>query len=169
MERLGDATAAEALSATEQSAWFALLFSHAAVMSHLDATLSERHGISFSACEILCHLQGSQPVPVRSVANKLVSISPSRASRVIQELVDAGYLRRSAEQSDGRISLISLTAAGRRYTTSVQHTFAEAAQRSFVQPLDDDDLAALCRIWQKLEARSLDLHGVTPASTTTSR
>ena len=148
----------------QQSAWFALLFAHATVMSHLEAALSERHEISFSACEILCHLDGAEPMAVRSLASELVSVSPSRASRVIQELVDAGHVRRSAVQSDGRISLVSLTAAGRRYASSVKSTFADAAQECFVEALDESDLEALCRIWQKLEARSIDLQREKPPS-----
>lgn len=162
MAKLHDTTPGPAWTEPEQSAWFALLFAHATVMSHLEAALSERHDISFSACEILCRLDGSDPVPVRSLAGGLVSVSPSRASRVVQELVDAGHLRRSAVQSDGRISLVSLTAAGRRYAKSVQRTFADAAQACFVEPLDKGDLDALCRIWQKLEARSLELRGAGP-------
>ena len=106
-------------------------------------------------------------MPVREVASKLVSVSPSRASRLIQDLIDAGHLRRSAVQSDGRISLISLTAAGRRYAKSVQHTFADAAQRCFIEPLDDSDLDALCRIWQKLETRSVEIHDTMQVSGTT--
>lgn len=150
--------------APEQSAWFALLFAHATVMSHLEAALSERHEISFSACEILCRLEGSEPVAVRSLASELVSVSPSRASRVIQELVDAGHVRRSAVQSDGRISLVSLTAAGRRYARSVKTTFADAAQECFIEALDQSDLDALCRIWEKLKVRSIDLQRARPRS-----
>lgn len=154
-----DATCA----APEESAWFALLFAHATVMAHLEAVLSERHDISFSACEILCRLEGSDPVAVRSLASELVSVSPSRASRVIQELVDAGHVRRSAAQSDGRISLLSLTTPGRRYARSVKATFADAAQECFIEALDETDLDALCRIWQKLHARSIDLQRADPA------
>lgn len=151
-------------AAPQQSAWFALLFAHATVMSHLEAALAETHEISFSACEILCRLDGSEPVAVRSLASELVSVSPSRASRVIQELVDAGHVRRSAVQSDGRISLVSLTVAGRRYASSVKDTFASAAQECFTEALDEGDLEALCRIWQKLEARSVELQRTTPES-----
>jgi DNA-binding MarR family transcriptional regulator len=151
------ATIPATLSEPEQSAWFALLFSHAAVMSHIDKVLSERHGITFSTCEILCRVDGSEPIPVRSVARDLVSVSPSRASRLIQELIDQGHLRRTAMQSDGRISLIGMTAAGRRYTKSVQNTFTDAARECFFDALDERDLAALCHVWHKVEARCLDL------------
>ena len=50
---------------------------------------------------------------MRALADKLVSVSPTRASRVVQELVDAGQLQRGADQGDGRRSLIGFTREGR--------------------------------------------------------
>lgn len=147
-----------ALTDEEEAAWLALRLSHATVMAQLEATLAERHGISFSTCEILCRLAQTGPVPVRTLADELVSISPSRASRVIQELVDEGHLRRQAVQSDGRISLISLTPSGRRYSAVVQKTFAAVAYEHFVAPLDEADLANMRRIWSKLCPSDETLH-----------
>ncbi len=151
--RLGTVTTTgmrHSLTNEEESAWLALLLSHATVMARVEATLADRHGISFSTCEILCRLAEAGPTPVRTLAGELVSISPSRASRVIQELVDEGHLRRQAVQNDGRISLISLTPSGRRYAKAVQRTFAAVAYEHFVAPLDEADLANMRRIWDKL-------------------
>ncbi|NVI91245.1 MarR family winged helix-turn-helix transcriptional regulator [Actinomadura sp. BRA 177] len=139
-----------ALTYEEEAAWLALLFSHATVMARVEAALADRHGISFSTCEILCRLAKAGPTSVRTLAGELVSVSPSRASRVIQELVNEGHLRRQAVQNDGRISLISLTPSGRRYTAAVQKTFAAVAYEHFVAPLDETDLANMRRIWDKL-------------------
>lgn len=82
----------------QQDAWFALLFTHAAVTARIDAVLMDRHRISFSAFEILCRLKEREPQAIRSLASQLVSVSPTRASRLMQDLVDAGYLRRGADQ-----------------------------------------------------------------------
>ena len=57
-----------------------------------------------------------------------------------------------ATNADGRISLISFTDEGHRCTAEVARTFAEAVQRYFVDPLDDEDIAAIVRVWGKLEA-----------------
>lgn len=51
-----------------------------------------------------------------------------------------------------RISLISLTDAGHDYIRDVAGTFEEAVRDFFIEPLDADDIAALARIWRKLEA-----------------
>ena len=89
---------------------------------------------------------------MRALADQLVSVSPTRASRLVQELVDAGYLQRGADQGDGRKSLISFTPAGRSYSEEVASTFEDAILRYFIDPLDDEDLAAVARIWDKLRA-----------------
>ena len=106
----------------QQDAWFALLFAHATVTERIDRELQQQHRISFSATEILCRLHDEEPQSVRSLAGRLVSVSPTRASRLVQELVDAGYLRRGADQGDGRKSLISFTSEGRRYSEEVART-----------------------------------------------
>jgi DNA-binding MarR family transcriptional regulator len=135
----------------QEEAWYALLCTHAHVTAQIDAVLTERHRISFSAFEILCRLKDQEPQPVRALAGRLVSVSPTRASRLMQDLINAGLLQRGADQGDGRISLISFTAEGRRFAEEVVVTFAEAVRKYFVAPLDAEDIAALTRIWKKLQ------------------
>jgi DNA-binding MarR family transcriptional regulator len=140
------------ISQDQEDAWFAMLCAHAAVTARIDAVLMEQHRISFATAEILCRLKDREPQPVRVLASHLVSVSPTRASRLVQDLIDAGYLQRGADQADGRISLISFTDEGRRYTAEVGRTFEDAVRKYFVDPLDDEDIAAITRIWGKLQA-----------------
>ena len=145
-------TVAQVITPGQQDAWFALLFAHASVTDRIDRVLQQRHRISFSATEILCRLHDEEPQSVRSLADQLVSVSRTRASRLVQELVDAGYLQRGADQGDGRKSLISFTSEGRRFSEKVARTFEDAILRYFVEPLDEEDIAAIVRIWEKLRA-----------------
>jgi DNA-binding MarR family transcriptional regulator len=145
-------TTSEAISQSEQDGWFGLLYAQAAMRSRIEAVLMDRHRLSFSAFEILCRLKDLEPQPVRSLAGELVTVSPTRASRLIQDLIDAGHLTRGANQEDGRISLISLTEEGRSYIQTVARTFEESVKQFFVDPLDGEDIAALARIWRKLDA-----------------
>ena len=69
----------------------------------------------------------------------------------MQEQIDAGHLQRGADQGDGRVSLISLTKTGRQYADSLKRTLEESIKKFLVDPLDDEDIAALTRIWAKLE------------------
>ena len=143
-------TAAQVITPEQQDAWFALLFAHGSVTDRIDRELREQHRISFSATEILCRLHDEEPQSVRSLANQLVSVSPTRASRLVQELVDAGHLQRGADQGDGRKSLISFTSQGRRYSEKVARTLEDAILRYLIEPLDEEDIEAIVRIWQKL-------------------
>jgi DNA-binding MarR family transcriptional regulator len=117
-----------------------------------DGTVPPRAAYSILAtAEILCRLKDREPQPVRVLASQLVSVSPTRASRLVQDPIDAGYLQRGADQADGRISLISFTDEGRRYTAEVGRTFEDAVRKYFIDPLDDEDIAAITRIWGKLQ------------------
>jgi DNA-binding MarR family transcriptional regulator len=143
-------TAAKVITPEQQDAWFALLFAHASVTDRVDQELREKHRLSFSATEILCRLHDDEPQSVRSLSDQLVSVSPTRASRLVQELVDAGYLQRGADQGDGRKSLISFTPEGRRYSLKVARTLEKAILKYLIEPLNEEDIEALERIWQKL-------------------
>lgn len=139
------------LSQEQVRAWFALLYAHATVTARMDAVLLEQHKLSFSAFEILCWLLETEPQSIRTLSAQLVSVSPTRASRLVQELIDAGHLRRGADQGDGRVSLISFTESGRRFAETAKRSFEESVKMYFVDPLDANDIAALTRIWAKLE------------------
>jgi DNA-binding MarR family transcriptional regulator len=145
-------TAAKVITREQEDAWFALLFAHASVTERIDRELREQHRISFSATEILCRLHDEEPQSVRSLAGQLVSVSPTRASRLVQELVDAGHLQRGADQGDGRKSLISFTPEGRRFSKKVARTLEDAILRYLIEPLDEADIAAINRISLKLQA-----------------
>ena len=59
----------------------------------MDAVLLEQHKLSFSAFEILCWLLETEPQSIRALSGELVSVSPTRASRLVQDLIDAGHLQ----------------------------------------------------------------------------
>jgi DNA-binding MarR family transcriptional regulator len=144
--------AAQVITPEQHDAWYALLHVHSSVTDRIDRELREQHRISFSSTEILCRLQDEEPQSVQSLAGQLVSVSLTRASRLVQELVDAGYLQRGADQGDGRKSLISFTSEGRRYSKKVGRTLEDAILRYLIEPLDEEDIEAIVRIWQKLRA-----------------
>lgn len=56
---------------------------------------------------------------VATVAERL-AIDPSRASRLVSEMVEAGYARRAVSQADARRTIIELTEAGRAIIEAVR-------------------------------------------------
>ena len=139
------------LAPDQERAWFSLLRVHAQVMRHVEADLMGRHQITFSSAEIVCNLRvAAQAQSVNDLAGQLVSVSATRASRLIQNLVEDGYIVRSSDQADGRISLIKLTTSGEKFAEAVSDTVRNAIAKRFVAALDKEDLAAMARIWQKI-------------------
>ena len=56
---------------------------------------------------------------VATVAERL-AIDPSRASRLVSEMVDQGYARRSVSQADGRRAIVVLTERGQAVVDAVR-------------------------------------------------
>ncbi|KRA51522.1 transcriptional regulator [Devosia sp. Root635] len=56
---------------------------------------------------------------VATVAERL-GIDPSRASRIVSEMVEAGYARRAVSQADARRTIIELTDAGQGIIEAVR-------------------------------------------------
>lgn len=56
---------------------------------------------------------------VSTIAERL-SIDPSRASRLVAEMVNAGYARRTVSQRDARRTILELTPAGHAVVDAVQ-------------------------------------------------
>src|ERR1700753_3177411 len=74
---------ARLITREQEDAWYALLFAHASVTDRIDRVLQAEHGLSFSAVEILCRLHDDdEPQSLRTLSDQLVSVSPTRASRL---------------------------------------------------------------------------------------
>jgi DNA-binding MarR family transcriptional regulator len=76
---------------------------------------SERSGVMLSrpAITILSNLRSSGPVRLSLLA-RLTDLEAPLISREIRELVEAGYVRRTADPTDGRAGIVDLTPKGRR-------------------------------------------------------
>ena len=57
------------------------------------------------------HRPAPMPATIGLVAEEL-ALDPSRASRIVSDLVAGGYVARAVAQDDGRVSVIELTAQG---------------------------------------------------------
>jgi DNA-binding MarR family transcriptional regulator len=146
------------LSGPGGEAWFGLLHTHAALVRKIDAELAARHRISLSAFELLGRLATAPndgSLSVTDLARQVV-ISPSRVSRVVDELGRDGYVERRACSTDARVSYVAITDAGRDLVADCSSTFDEAIARHFLEPLSAEEVAQLGAIWDKLLAASRD-------------
>jgi DNA-binding MarR family transcriptional regulator len=133
-------------------AWFGLLHTYAALVRKVDAELAAQHRLSLSAFELLVRLSSAPQdgsLSVTELARQVV-ISPSRVSRVVDELGRGGYVERRACSTDARVSYVAITEAGRDLLADASSTFDDAIRRHFLEPLDDAEVAQLGAIWEKL-------------------
>ncbi|MGK8465992.1 MarR family winged helix-turn-helix transcriptional regulator [Nocardia cyriacigeorgica] len=69
---------------------------------------------------------GAATDPTVSTVAEALAVDRPRASRLVAAAVDAGYLERIADQSDGRRSLLAVTPAGRAVLRSAQQRRIDA-------------------------------------------
>ncbi|WP_234889649.1 MarR family winged helix-turn-helix transcriptional regulator [Agrobacterium vitis] len=97
--------------------------------------MSEGHGMElshFDVVKVVSHAARGQEVTVGVIAEQM-RIDPSRASRVVADLVRRGALRREASQADARRTIVTLTPTGEE----LLHHF-EAVRREVIGQTVED-------------------------------
>src|SRR5882757_8892981 len=91
--------------ATGTEALFGLLYVQTQVVRVIDDTFDRAHGTGLSGFELMARLAHMHPdgASLRYLAEQVV-VSPSRVSRLAEELVARGWLERAASPQDGRLS-----------------------------------------------------------------
>lgn len=93
---------------------------------------------------------------MRALADQVV-LSRTRVSRIVDELVVAGYVERQPDPDDGRASLAVLTAEGARAQRDCAPHYLAAIGERFTSLLTDDELdgltVALRRVADRYEHR----------------
>jgi DNA-binding MarR family transcriptional regulator len=80
-----------------------------------------------------------------------MAIDPSRASRIASELISRGYIERAASQSDGRKSVLLLTAQGRAAFETVRDLRWHHLIRLFAD-WSEADIEAFSRLFGRYAA-----------------
>ena len=106
-------------------------------------------GLSENAFHVLCLLvasEGGQASP--SELSELVGTTRANMTRILEELIAAGYASRSVQTRDGRRHLIRITAAGRRTATEAMPKVAAPVKRAFAT-LSAEEQSTLDRLLRK--------------------
>jgi DNA-binding MarR family transcriptional regulator len=101
-----------------------LTFNLLARCQEKEAWLAEKHGL-FQA-EFKClRLIGSEKSLNNKQISKRMKLSPSRSTRIIDTLVQKGYMKREIEQSDRRNMSLFLSRRGKILTNKLNKAFIE--------------------------------------------
>jgi DNA-binding MarR family transcriptional regulator len=141
----------------EQRAWENFLDAALRLYGSLNRTLSESHKLTLLDVRLLAILDRSETGSTRmgDVAEQLLSL-PSRVTRQIRRLEDAGLVQREASPEDGRGVLASITDEGRDVLDAAMVTYAEAVRQRFLTPLTRPQTAAMGENCRRLSAAVKD-------------
>ncbi|MBW9065724.1 winged helix-turn-helix transcriptional regulator [Rhizobium herbae] len=110
----------------------------------------DKIGLELTHLEVLEAVRRAEPegeVTVGAIADFL-RIDPSRASRIVSDMVARGALRREASQADARRILVVMTDVGKKMTAEVQ-----AVKRGVIESVladwPEEDVAAFARLFDR--------------------
>jgi DNA-binding MarR family transcriptional regulator len=140
-----------AFSDRELAAWRGMLQAHAQVTRALDAQMRAEHGLAVSAYEVLMFLGAAEGRRLRmaEIADRVL-LSRSGLTRLVDRLVELGYVTRCATEHDGRGLYAELTEAGAAKLEAARRTHREGVRRFFLDRLGAADQAALAAIWPRV-------------------
>jgi DNA-binding MarR family transcriptional regulator len=121
------------------------------VTQQLDAQMRSDHGLSLSAYEVLMFLADAPDHRLRmsEIADRVL-LSRSGCTRLVDRLVDQGYVTRCAASCDGRGLYAQLTDAGVAKITAARVTHHDGIRRFFLDRLTATDQIVLGDIWARL-------------------
>ncbi|WP_298861364.1 MarR family transcriptional regulator [uncultured Microbacterium sp.] len=107
-----------------------------------------RHGAPAVIRMVEALAQASEPLSVSGLA-EAIGVDQPRASRLVQQGVDRGWVRREADPDDARRTRIALTDEGARLFRGVRGERREALGRALAA-FTDEESAELARLLTKL-------------------
>ncbi len=140
-------------TASELAAWRGLLETHAVVTRILDAQMHAGHGLSLSAYEVLIFLADAPDRRLRMAEiSERALLSRSGCTRLVDRLVELGYVTRCAAECDGRGLYAQLTESGVTAIEAARKTHRKGVRETFLDHLTPEDQIALGEIWSRFQA-----------------
>lgn len=134
-------------------AWFTFLQAHDAATESLDAELRERSGLTLSDYEVLLYLDRAPRSKLRMAdLAESVLLTASGTTRAVDRLERDGFVRRAPDPHDGRATLVSLTAAGRRRFRAAAPVHLEGVRARFLDALTTREAETLRAVSVKVLA-----------------
>jgi DNA-binding MarR family transcriptional regulator len=153
VEPAAERAACSLLTPLEEAVWFGLLRAHAALAKAADAELTRAHGLPLVGFELLVHLArvecGSAGM---SDLVRLVPLTPSGLSRLVDRLQAEGLLCRQASADDGRAVRVAITPRGRERLEAAARTHVAVVRTRFLAHLRAGEMRRLAALWERVAA-----------------
>lgn len=139
------------------SAWAAMLRLHARLVPVIDAELQRRAGMPLAWYDVLLELNAAADKRMRMFdLGEVVVLSRTRVSRVVDELVRAGYVERVPNPDDRRSAFAKLTPAGTSAFRRAAPSYLELIRNHLGSALTAGDAKTLRRVLAKALAAGTD-------------
>jgi DNA-binding MarR family transcriptional regulator len=133
-------------------AWTALLTAHRRLTDELDADLRAEAGMALDEYDVLYQVRrAGRPIRMSELARQVLISRPS-TTRVVDRLVERGWLDRTPDPHDRRVVLVGLTAAGRRAQARAGRVHLDGISRRLEGSLSPPEIAALAHALGALTA-----------------
>jgi DNA-binding MarR family transcriptional regulator len=130
--------------------WQRLLRFERVAAMHLDAQLERERALSLEDYDVLYQLHAAgEPMRMSDLAAATL-IARSSCTRVVDRLVERGWVERRAHAADRRSVVVALTPTGRQCLRRAAVTHLRGIDAVFASRLDAADLADLDRIVTRL-------------------
>ena len=138
-------------------AWRLYLESALALIDVLGADMERDSGLPIRWYDVLIHLEDAPDgVRMNEIADRIL-YSKSGLTRVIDGMEQSGLVRRVRPDDDRRSIFVSLTEEGRETMQRARLQHRHWIEQHFSRHLDDDDITALVRAHEKLNAHARTL------------
>lgn len=141
----------ERLEGAALEAWRSYLQSHASILRELDASLVAEHGITTRDYEALLYLAQA---PERSLAMSALAertmLTRSGITRLIDGLVEAGWIERVPCEKDARVSYARLTDSGYEKLRDAGCAHVAAIRRLFLEHFTAPETEQLAELLGRL-------------------
>src|ERR1700730_16470309 len=132
--------------------WTALLVAHRRLTTQLDADLRAGADMTLDGYDVLYQVRrAGGPLRMSELASRVLISRPS-TTRVVDQLVQRGWLQRGHDDIDRRVVLVGLTPKGKRAQARAGRLHLDGIGRLVEVPLARDELACASRALRVLAA-----------------
>lgn len=121
-------------------------------LSRLHADFMARYGITPKHYNVLRILRGAGRcgLPIMEIAKRMIERAPD-ITRIIQRLLDKGFLSKRRSRCDKRVVKVFIVAKGRKILTEMDESVA-AQVEGMLLDLEDDELIELIYLLEKVRS-----------------
>ncbi|HWD74851.1 MAG TPA: MarR family transcriptional regulator [Solirubrobacteraceae bacterium] len=132
-------------------AWRSYLQSHASIVRVLDAELDAAHGMTTRDYQVLLYLSQAEGghLPMSALAESTM-LTRSGITRLVDGLVEAGWIERVACPNDARVSYAQLTDRGCEKLRAAGCTHVASIRRLFLENFSPGEIEQLASLLSRL-------------------